>query len=210
MSANGFTIIPDLVFDALDRAIITREMFDCLALLYRWREHESNVVRAVSAERIANALELYYEKPPSPATVRRWMRGLLYAKWFRRNYKSGRKLPYDVFLNFLGGRQNFGRVRDNERDGDCEETEFGDCDKSPVSLDDIIPWQRTPIFQGRDETADEGREEVRDEVHQKYAKDQQSPLVPIGTAIVRRQPLTRSRTNARRPCSLCAARSRVS
>jgi hypothetical protein len=183
MTADSFTIIPDILFEALERGIITREMYDCLVLLYRWREHESNVVRAVSAERITHAMELHYEKPPSIATVRRWMRGLLYAKWFRRNYKSGRKLPYDVFLNFLGGSRTFGRVRDGVRNGDCEKTEFGDCEKVPISLEDITHWQQTPIFRGRDEIDDGVRDGVRSGVHQMDAKDQQSRPVPIGTVL---------------------------
>ena len=84
MNPNGFTIVPNVVYDALERGVITSEMSDCLSLLYRWREHDSNVVREVSAERLKKWLSLLRpeysaaeKKWPTAETIRRWMR----ARW---------------------------------------------------------------------------------------------------------------------------------
>jgi hypothetical protein len=177
VSATRFAIIPDVVFDALENRIITREMFDCLVLLYRWREHGSNLVRSVSAERIAVALSLHYEEPPALNTVRRWMRGLMYSKWFQRTYRSGRKKPYDVHLNFWVGDHFLGQGGIEGGDNGCEKTAIEGGVKSTVSYEEIVPWQQTQVFQGGDKTTDEGGNEGGIAGGQKVANNK-APSVP--------------------------------
>src|ERR1700692_3032193 len=153
MSVNGFIIIPRAAYDALERGIITGDMFQCLSLLYRWREYESNLVREVSAERIREALSLlpyYSDKLPSIITVRRWMRGLREAGWFTWDYVAGAERPYNVYLknmgvcaNFEGHVQERGEERGKER-AEGEQEERAQTDANPS---EIRHWKSTSAFQ---------------------------------------------------------------
>jgi hypothetical protein len=182
--ATGFVIIPCAVADAQERGIITPEMADCLSLLYRWREHDSNIVREVSGERLKQWLSLLRseygaaeKKWPDAETVRRWMRGLWEAGWFTRDYHSGVERPYNVYLQIMGGcvcnfvEYPLGRPRgwaegraQNENEGRAHEA---------VTLSNIKHWKQTSAFQGRakDSTSLANEEGTRKHVL-KDAKDQ--------------------------------------
>lgn len=156
MNPNGFTIVPNVVYDALERGVITSEMSDCLSLLYRWREHDSNVVREVSAERLKKWLSLLRpeysaaeKKWPTAETIRRWMRGMLEAGWFTRDYEAGVERPYNVYLRNLGGYHvNFVEHVQGRPEG-CAQLEKEELAQNDVNISEIKHWKQTGAFQGR-------------------------------------------------------------
>ena len=153
MNPNGFTIVPNVVYDALERGVITSEMSDCLSLLYRWREHDSNVVREVSAERLKKWLSLLRpeysaaeKKWPTAETIRRWMRGMLEAGWFTRDYEAGVERPYNVYLRNLGGYHvNFVEHVQGRPEG-CAQLEKEELAQNDVNISEIKHWKQLALF----------------------------------------------------------------
>lgn len=156
MTANGFTIIPNVAHDALERGVITVDMFWCLSLLFRWREHNSNVVRAVSAERIIESLLLlpdYADNPPSLRTIRRWMHALMEAGWFSRDYQRGDERPYNIFLRGLDESIiHHGQGGGEGRSQDRADASAEDRAKTAAIPIGIRHWKNTTAFQGRPES----------------------------------------------------------
>lgn len=160
MSANGFVIIPTAVFYAQEQGFITSEMADCLSLLYRWREHDSNIIHAVSAERLKRGLSLLRPEYgagkvqfPTAQAIRNWMRGLWEAGWFTRDYVPGVERTYNVYLQIMGGSTHtFVEYAIGHPKGWAQRwapSEIEGWAKEAVSLSNIKHWKLTSAFQGR-------------------------------------------------------------
>lgn len=160
MSANGFVIIPTAVFYAQEQGFITSEMADCLSLLYRWREHDSNIIHAVSAERLKRGLSLLRPEYgagkvqfPTAQALRNWMRGLWEAGWFTRDYVPGVERTYNVYLQIMGGSTHtFVEYAIGHPKGWAQRwapSEIEGWAKEAISLSNIKHWKLTSAFQGR-------------------------------------------------------------
>jgi hypothetical protein len=181
VSRPRVTLMPQAVFDALERGDINNTQFIVLSLLHQWAVYTTGRIDSFCAERVCRYLHI----EPTQANLkamRRQIAPLRDMGWFHDDYRKGSQRPYHVWLHNYVPILRSDAVHEKGSENGREFVPDGPV----INPCEIKPYQRTIDFHGRDAVHDAVREigrklSFKDQVGQEKIKNQlnyESKAVP--------------------------------